>query len=42
MTLAVTVEEGQHISRGNGRPQQPGPHQALPLGGPDETHFLQT
>lgn len=41
VTLAVTVEEGQHIARGNGRPQQPRPHQPLPLGGSDQAHLPQ-
>lgn len=41
VTFTVAVQEGQHVTRGNGGPQEPGPHQALPLPGPDQTHLLQ-
>lgn len=41
MTLAVAVQEGQHLPRAHRRPQQPGPDQPLPLGGPDQSHLPQ-
>lgn len=40
-TLAVAVEEGQHVARGVGGADEPRPHQPLPLVGADEAHSLQ-
>lgn len=40
-TLAVAVQEGEHVAGGVGGADEPRPHQALALVGADEAHAVQ-